>query len=79
MTKKFYSFASILLTSLIALLGFGSCKTSKKAMTESEGPLQMSKDDSIRVGLIDPPGRRVKPAEPIKLLYGAPPVKVVTK
>lgn len=80
MTKKFYSLASILLTSLIALLGFGSCKTPKQVINEPVTPPPMSAADSIQLEdykrLMN---QEVKPSEPMKLLYGAPPVKRVSK
>ena len=67
MTKKFYSFWNLLLGSLIALLGFGSCKTTKKAQQEEA------------VVLYGPPPVKVEkqnPGQEIKLLYGVPPVRV---
>lgn len=77
MTKRLYSLANILLTSLIALLGFGSCKTTKQAPIEPVIPPPMSKADSINVGLIPPPDQIVKPADPIKVVYGPPPARKV--
>ena len=74
MTKRFYSAASLLLTSIIALLGFGSCKTKKQVIIEPFTPVQMSRADSIQAGLIPPPEQKVKPADVMKLVYGPPPV-----
>ena len=72
MAKKFYSSWNLLLGSLIALLGFGSCKTAKKVQPQEEtivyyGPPPakvIEKKDSIKV---------------MKLLYGAPPVQIEKK
>lgn len=67
MAKRIYSFWNLLLGSLIALLGFGSCKSSKN--------LQPSDTEK----LYGPPPPEIikgpKPIEPMKVLYGAPPVK----
>ena len=77
MTKKLYSLASILLTSLITLLGFCSCKTKKQVIIEPPKPYQMNRADSINAGLIPPPEQKVKPADPIKVVYGPPPARKV--
>ena len=67
MPKKFYSTWNLLLGSLIALLGFGSCKTTKKSQPEE------------RVVLYGPPPAKVErpiSGQEIKLLYGVPPVRI---
>lgn len=79
MAKRFHSFASIVLTSLIALLGFGSCKTKKQVIVGPPEFVPMSRADSIQAGLIPPPEHIVKPADPIRLVYGPPPTKRVKK
>jgi len=69
MSKKFYSFWNLLLGSFITLLGFTACKTTKKVQAPDE--------DLVLYGPPPPPTviEKPKPDEPIKLLYGAPPVK----
>ena len=76
MTKRVCSIVSIVLTSLITLLGFGSCKTTKKMTAENPELVPMSKADSIYQGLIPPPDQVIKPIEPTPVLYGAPPVRI---
>lgn len=81
MTKKIHSFWRFLLGSLITLLGFAACKTSKKVQQGSDTeklygpPVQMTRGDSINAGLLPPPEQKVKPADVMKLVYGPPPVK----
>ena len=66
MSKKFYSFWNLLLGSLIALLGFSSCKTTKKAQTDD------------RVVLYGPPPVKVEkqPIDRVVALYAARPVRL---
>ena len=68
MAKKIYSFWNLLLGSLITLLGFGSCKTSKNVPPE---------DDTLKLYGPPPPEiiEKPTPIEPIQVLYGAPPVR----
>lgn len=66
MSKKIYSFWNLLLGSLIALLGFGSCKTAKKVQTDD------------RVVLYGPPPVKVErePVDRVVALYAARPVRL---
>ena len=67
MAKKFNSVWRLLLGSLIILLGFGSCKTSKN--------IQQPEDDVVLYG--PPPASIEKqPIDHIRLLYGVPPVRM---
>ena len=67
MAKKIYSVWRLLLGSLIALLGFAACKTTKKTQQEKEA--------IVLYGA--PPAKIDKQTlDPIRLLYGVPPVKV---
>ncbi len=81
MTKKFYSVFNWLLSSLIVLLGFGSCKTTKKV--EKEGTTTESVDqgqaaDSVQQKKLR--GGEIRllygpkpPRKEIRVLYGPPP------
>lgn len=69
-SKKIYSFLNLMLGSLIALLGFGSCKTAKKTRQPETNTMLV---------LYGPPPVKVEnpnPQKEMKLLYGAPPVRV---
>ena len=68
MAHKIHSFWRLLLGSLITLLGFAACKTSKKAQ----------QGDDILELYAPPPAPLVEkqPIDPIKPLYGVPPIKV---
>jgi len=71
MSKRINSFWRLVLGSLIAMLGFGSCKTAKKAQPAEEG-----------VVLYGPPPTKIErayPSQEIRLLYGAPPVRLEKK
>jgi len=78
MTKKFYAITNLLLSSLIALLGFGSCKTAKKVEKENKD----TNAELFGVDTIKPmPGKEailLYAARPIKkeirLLYGPAPI-----
>lgn len=80
MKKSFYQVSNILLSSLIALLGFGSCKTTKDvskekvdANTEASTPhggITGPITDSLNVV-----PRPVPPSERVILLYGVRPPK----
>lgn len=68
MAKKIISVWRILLGSLITLLGFTACKTSKKAQQEDSA-----------VVLYGPPPAKVEkpyPGGEMRLLYGVPPVRI---
>lgn len=75
MSRKIYSVFNWLLSSLIALLGFGACKTTKTAVKE---PTQLDQQlsDSLR-GPNSESGEVIKRRTPsdgdIRLLYGPPP------
>jgi hypothetical protein len=66
MSKKINSFWRLLLGSLIALLGFGSCKTTKKVQTDD------------RVVLYGPPPVKVEkqPIDRVVALYATRPVRL---
>lgn len=67
MRKRFYTVTSMLCSSLIAMLGLGSCKTHKVVMEDEPGP-----------EIYDPQVRVVEPVEErreeLKVVYGPPPV-----
>ena len=65
MAKKIHSFWRFLLGSIITLLGFTACKTTKK----------VQKEDSMMLLYGPPPGAVVErqPTEEVKVLYDAPP------
>lgn len=69
MSKRFNSVWRLLLGSFITMLGFGSCKTAKQAPQEKE-----------TLVLYGPPPpsvvERQKAVDEMRLLYGAPPIKV---
>lgn len=68
MAKKIRSFWRLALGSLITLLGFAACKTTKKAQPGDEA-----------VVLYGAPPVKVESRQPVdrmRLLYGAPPVRV---
>lgn len=69
MAKKLYSFSNLMLTSLIALLGFGSCKTTKKV----ESPKDPT--NNIDKLTIDSIFRPQTPDRTVRLLYGVPPTR----
>ena len=68
MAKKIRSVWRLLLGSLITLLGFAACKSSKK----------LQKEDDIIELYGPPPGvvDKQRPIDRIKALYGVPPVKM---
>lgn len=71
MAKKYYSFTNMVLTSLIALLGFGSCKTTKKVENEptpKESEFQLDADSVERA--------IPRPRNEIRVLYGVPPTRM---
>ncbi|MBQ2292293.1 MAG: hypothetical protein II245_01310 [Bacteroidaceae bacterium] len=67
MSKKIRSLWRIILSSIITLLGFTACKTTKK----------VQKEDSMMLLYGPPPGvvERKQATEEVVPLYGAPPVK----
>ena len=69
MAKKIHTFWRLLLGSLITLLGFAACKTSKKAQLGDE-TLELYGPPPIKV-------EKQKPIDMLKPLYGVPPVQVV--
>ena len=71
MAKKIRSFWRLMLGSLITLLGFAACKTTKKVL----------KEDDIEELYGPPPGvvDRQTPIDRVRVLYGVPPVKVEKK
>ncbi len=81
MTKKFYSVFNWLLSSLIVLLGFGSCKTAKrveKEGTTTENINQGQAADSLQKQKLPNGEIRVlygpkPPRKEIRVLYGPPP------
>ncbi|MCR5818380.1 MAG: hypothetical protein K6F89_04700 [Prevotella sp.] len=73
MAKRFYSFSNMMLTSLIALLGFGSCKTTKKV----ESPKDPTIEEKIQKLEVDTLPQR--PDRAIKLLYGVPATRKVER
>ena len=69
MKKKIYAISNLVLSSLIALLGFGSCKTPKvemkdKAVSNTNQVVQPT--DTVS---------KPKPQRDIRVLYGPPPVR----
>ena len=73
MAKRFYSFSNMMLTSLIALLGFGSCKTTKKV----ESPKDPTIEEKFQKLEVDTLPQR--PDRAIKLLYGVPATRKVER
>ena len=69
MAKKIRSVWRLLLGSLITLLGFTACKTTKK----------VQKGDDIEELYGPPPGviNERQPIDKVRVLYGVPPIKVV--
>ena len=67
MAKKIRSVWRLVLGSLITLLGFTACKTSKKVQQGDE-----------TLVLYGPPPVQVEkePIDKVRLLYGVPPIKV---
>ena len=68
MTKKFYSFWNLLLGSFIAMLGFGSCKTTKKVQ-QGDGAVVLYSAPPVKV-------ERMNSRQEIRLLYAVPPVRI---
>ena len=70
MARKVHSFWRLVLGSLITVLGFAACRSSKKVQ---QG------DDTIE--LYGPPPVKVekRPIDKIETVYGGPPVRVVRK
>ena len=70
MKKRFFTVSNLLLSSLITMLGFGSCKTAstEKASEFKEvyGPPPVYPVDTVRVVTVKQP-------EPLKVVYGPPP------
>ena len=60
-----------MLGSLITMLGFAACKTTKKTQPEAERPLLYGPPP----GVVD----KKRPIDEMMLLYGVPPVKVEKK
>ena len=84
MAKRIYSFWNLLLGSLIALLGFGACKTTRKAQdtTKLYGPPPTNITDPAIVLYGAPPAKIIEKKDSVKemkLLYGAPPVRIEKK
>ena len=73
MSKRFNSVWRLLLGSFITMLGFGSCKTAKQ--TAKQAPQE--KETLVLYGP-PPPSvvERQKAVDEMRLLYGAPPIKV---
>ncbi|MBO4550075.1 MAG: hypothetical protein J5733_05035 [Bacteroidaceae bacterium] len=69
MSKKIRSFWRLALGSLITLLGFTACKTTKKAQRG---------DDVVEL-YAPPPGviEKQTPIDKVRVLYAVPPVRVV--
>ena len=68
MAKRIYTFWELLLGSLIALIGFGSCKTAKTVQSLDETPK-----------LYGPPPTVIGTPQPIDrvvALYGVPPARL---
>lgn len=81
MKKLFYHVSNVLLSSLIALLGFGSCKTTKEvskekvdANTEASTPYgdKTGKSSSAEDSLKAKP-RPIAPTDRVVVLYGVRP------
>ena len=68
MKKRFYSSWNLLLGSLIALLGFGSCKTTKK--------VQQGEEAVVLYGAPPVKVEKQHPGGEMRLLYGVPPVRI---
>lgn len=71
MKKRVYSFWNLVLGSFIALLGFGSCKTSKKVQP-TDGTVVLYGPPPVKV-------EKQNSGQEMKLLYGVPPVRVIQK
>ncbi|MBR5051824.1 MAG: hypothetical protein IKW91_01205 [Bacteroidaceae bacterium] len=67
MAKKIRSVWQLLLGSLITLLGFAACKSSKKAQ-QGDGTLVLYGPPPVQV--------EKEPIDKVRLLYGVPPIKV---
>ena len=67
--KRITKLSTLLLSSLLVLLGFGGCKSVKKASKDEN---QAGKDT---VNIIDVKDRPIRPDDPsrMRLLYGPPP------
>ena len=68
MAKKLISFWRLALGSLISLLGFAACKTTKKAQPGDEAV--------VLYGAPPVKVEKQQPVDRVQLLYGVPPVKV---
>lgn len=74
MKKKFYSICSLLLSSLITMMGFGACKTSSKVavdQTQKNGNEETPPFPTDDNRVIEP----IKKPEPIRVVYGPPPTQ----
>lgn len=69
--KKITKLSTVILSSLLVLLGFGGCKSGKRAAKEES---QAAKDSSSVTNI---PGRhiQIRPDDPtrMRVLYGPPP------
>ena len=90
MKKRYYAITNILLSSLIAMLGLGACKTSKKAeaLRQAEMREQLRMDSIARDHAVkmEERARQIEEQErlkrearkkELKVVYGPPPVKYV--
>ncbi len=68
MTQRIRSCWRLLLGSLITLLGFTACKTTKKTQAEGE--------QLVLYGPPPPKVERLNPGQEMRLLYGVPPVRI---
>lgn len=69
MSKKIHSFWRLMLGSLITLLGFAACKTTKKVQ-KSDGTIELYASPP---GVVD----KKQPVDRVRVLYAVPPVRVV--
>lgn len=69
MGKKIRSFWRLMLGSLITLLGFTACKTTKKVQ-KSDGTIELYGPPP---GVVD----KKQPVDRVRVLYGVPPIRVV--
>ena len=78
MSEKITRITTALLSGLLVLLGFGSCRTSKRAAekAEAERAAEQARQDSIERAN-NPATPIVKPDDPrmIRVLYGPPPAR----
>jgi len=71
--KKITKLSTIFLSSLLVLLGFGGCKSGKRAAKEES---QAAKDSSSVTNMRERPVQ-LRPDDPsrMRVLYGPPPVR----